>query len=476
MAKRKHEHISYKDRVKTSRSLEECFSYLLDLENMKQWGVLINSVTRTSKGPLGLHSSFEVAYKLGLMNVKLNYKISVLEENKRIVFHADSPVLSVREYFDFHQIEDFTEVNMRTDIGFKGMLTAIKPVLEPFSMRYASQGIKRLEQALTERPCFQPQTTFESLGDRLIIPKLFKLTRLGYEQEEKEFKAYVNTLKGKTAFVSDGTSHIGEQAVRGLVRLGADVCFASSHKQRGEELVKSIKESLGKEPSFEHADLSDMRQLNDVCNKLHHRFHKLSILVNNYGHIFDQRQTTQEGYEKSFASLLLSPFILTESLYDLLKNEVHSRVINLVTSEIYSQPVDIDDLESKQKPYNGILAYARAKRGLLDMCDVWARQWEADGIKVHAVNPGLVDTEQMRWGLWYPIAKTWMRKPSQAVDSILWLASSPAAEEVNGLYWLDRRPQSKSFFEAMKTPQEKQEKLYAHLLGYMDRSQEEKTA
>jgi NAD(P)-dependent dehydrogenase (short-subunit alcohol dehydrogenase family) len=476
MAKRKSEHISYKDHVKTSRRLEECFSYLLDLENMKQWGVLIHNVTRTSKGPLGLHSSFDVEYRLGLMNFKLNYKISALEDNKRIVFHADSPVLSVREYFDFQQVDAFTEVKMRTDIGFKGMLTAIKPVLEPFSMRYASQGIKRLEQALTERPAFQPQTTFETIGDRLIIPKLLKLTRLGYEQEEKEFKPYVNSLKGKTAFVSDGTSHIGEQAVKGLVRLGADVCFASSHKQRGEELVKQVKDSYGVELGFEYADLSDIRQLNDVCDKLHQRYDKLSILVNNFGHIIDQRETTNEGYEKSFSSLLLSPFILTESLHDLLKNEAHSRVISLITSEIYSQPVDIDDLESKQKPYNGVLAYARAKRGLLDMCEVWARHWESEGIKVHAVNPGLVDTEQVRWGIFYPIAKTWMRKPSQAVDSILWLASSPAAEEVNGLYWLDRRPQRKSFFEAMKTPVEKQELLYTNLRAHMERSQQEKIA
>jgi dehydrogenase/reductase SDR family protein 12 len=60
---------------------------------------------------------------------------------------------------------------------------------------------------------------------------------------------------------------------------------------------------------------------------------------------------------------------------------------------MYSQAVNVDDLESKRGAYSGSVSYAKAKRGLMIITEEWAKQWQKDGIVVHAMHPGWANTD-----------------------------------------------------------------------------------
>jgi dehydrogenase/reductase SDR family protein 12 len=68
-------------------------------------------------------------------------------------------------------------------------------------------------------------------------------------------------------------------------------------------------------------------------------------------HCLIRVKETKEGLEQSFALLLLSPFMFTQQLKPLLAH--NSRVINVLSGGMYSQAIDVNDLESQQGTYSG---------------------------------------------------------------------------------------------------------------------------
>ncbi len=164
------------------------------------------------------------------------------------------------------------------------------------------------------------------------------------------------------------------------------------------------------------------------------------MLINNAGALFNPRQQTSEGFEMSFALLLLSPSILTERLYPLLQRAESPRVVNVLSGGMYTQKIDVDDLQSRNGEYSGSVAYARAKRGLMILTEDWAGRWLDDGIVVNAMHPGWVDTPGVETALpgFYKVTRRFLRTPEEGADTAVWLASSSEAAKVTGKFWLDR--------------------------------------
>ncbi|MFM8356060.1 MAG: SDR family NAD(P)-dependent oxidoreductase, partial [Gammaproteobacteria bacterium] len=172
------------------------------------------------------------------------------------------------------------------------------------------------------------------------------------------------------------------------------------------------------------------------------------VLINNAGALFNPRQVTDEGLEQSFALLLLAPYLLTERLRPLLARPASeeppagaaTRVINVLSGGMYTQRIDVEDLQSARGPYSGAVAYARAKRGLMILTEEWARQWRDDGIVVNAMHPGWADTPGVETALpgFRRLTRPLLRTPEEGADTAVWLAAAPEAAEVSGALWLDR--------------------------------------
>jgi NAD(P)-dependent dehydrogenase (short-subunit alcohol dehydrogenase family) len=172
----------------------------------------------------------------------------------------------------------------------------------------------------------------------------------------------------------------------------------------------------------------------------------IDVLVNNAGALINPREETAEGLEKSFALLLLSPYLLSSRLHPLLKKAAGrhgvARVVNVLSGGMYTQKIHVDDLQSKQGTYSGSVAYARAKRGLMILTEEWARRWARDGIVVNAMHPGWADTPGVVTALpaFHRLTERVLRTPAEGADTIVWLAAATEACKASGEFWLDRRP------------------------------------
>jgi len=108
---------------------------------------------------------------------------------------------------------------------------------------------------------------------------------------------------------------------------------------------------------------------------------------------------------------------------------------------MYTQGIHVDDLQGSPLSYDGPTAYARAKRGLVILSEVWARELAPHGICVHAMHPGWVDTPGLEKALpaFHRYLRPWLRTAEEGADTLIWLAAAPDAARVSGRFWLDRK-------------------------------------
>ena len=170
--------------------------------------------------------------------------------------------------------------------------------------------------------------------------------------------------------------------------MGADITIVSRNEEKSRQTAFLVEEETGQKVHVEKRDLSLLEEVKDFSQKLLKGGEPIDILINNAGALFNERLITSEGHEKSFALLLLSPYVLTENLHPLLKKNPHSRVVNVSSGGMYTQGLKLKGLEMREENYNGSVAYARAKRGLVTLSEIWAEEWSADLINVNSMHPG----------------------------------------------------------------------------------------
>jgi dehydrogenase/reductase SDR family protein 12 len=280
-----------------------------------------------------------------------------------------------------------------------------------------------------------------AVADRLVLPGLWRFTRLGFKSASRHWNPVSAYLGDKRAIVTGATSGVGEAASMALAELGATVTLVARDKRKAEATVRAIRKQSGNpRVDFEIADLSSQAQVHGLADRLLAADVPIDILVNNAGALFNPRQQTAEGFEKSFALLLLSPYILTERLQPLLARSEGARVVNVSSGGMYTQKIRPDDLQSQRGSYSGAVAYARSKRGLMILTEMWAERWAEDGIAVNAMHPGWADTPGVESSLktFYKVTRRLLRSPQEGADTAVWLASATEAGKVSGKFWLDR--------------------------------------
>jgi NAD(P)-dependent dehydrogenase (short-subunit alcohol dehydrogenase family) len=273
-------------------------------------------------------------------------------------------------------------------------------------------------------------------------------------------------LADKHAVVTGATSGVGEAAARALAELGARVTLVARDKRKAEATAKAIRKQSGNpNVDVEIADLSVQAQVHGLADRLLAAGTPIDILINNAGALFNPRQQTAEGFEKSFALLLLSPYILTERLQPLLAKANGARVVNVSSGGMYTQKIHPDDLQTQRGSYSGAVAYARAKRGLMILTETWAERWADDGIVVNAMHPGWADTPGVEDSLktFYRLTRRLLRSPEEGADTAVWLAAATEAGKVSGKFWLDREQHPSHIFRHTRETADERSQLLATL-------------
>jgi NAD(P)-dependent dehydrogenase (short-subunit alcohol dehydrogenase family) len=173
---------------------------------------------------------------------------------------------------------------------------------------------------------------------------------------------------------------------------------------------------------------------------------RLDALVNNAGAIVPERTPSVDGYEMTFATMVLGPFVLTNGLVPLLERTAAeagvARVVNVASGGMYLQRLHLDDLQMEGERYRGSVAYARAKRALVTLTREWSRRLHGRAITINAMHPGWADTPGVVASLptFHRVIGPRLRTPEEGADTIVWLVASEEPAGVSGRFWLDRRP------------------------------------
>lgn len=162
-------------------------------------------------------------------------------------------------------------------------------------------------------------------------------------------------LSGRVVVLSGATSGLGESASIEMATMGATLRLLVRDRDRGERVRDAI---LRGNPDADVAlipvDMSDLTSVHEAIDRLRDELPRIDVLINNAGGIFGERRTSVDGFEATFATMVLGPFVLTNGVESLLERpagQPRSRVIDVVSGGMYTQGLHLDDLQMAHEPY-----------------------------------------------------------------------------------------------------------------------------
>jgi NAD(P)-dependent dehydrogenase (short-subunit alcohol dehydrogenase family) len=282
------------------------------------------------------------------------------------------------------------------------------------------------------------------IDDALEVSIVGSFSRIGYLVRCRLYgwrQAPLGALAGRTVLVTGPTSGLGRATAEALAELGARVILLGRSRDRLEVLRTDLIARHGADrfPCVE-ADMSSLASVRAAVDRIRAEEDRLDVLVDNAGAIQARRSLSPDGIEATFATMVVGPFVLVGGLLPLLQTSA-GRVISVVSGGLYAQRLDLDDLQSERAPFDGTLAYARAKRASLVLIREWARRCRGGSVSFNAMHPGWADTPGLAEALpvFYRAMGPLLRTPAEGIDTILWLGTDPQGGRRGGGLYLDRR-------------------------------------
>lgn len=212
------------------------------------------------------------------------------------------------------------------------------------------------------------------------------------------------------------------------------------NKERAEAAKADIVEQSKNQNVHVHVvDMSSVKQVWEFSQSFAES-NSLHVLINNAGCMVNQRELTEDGIEKNFATNTLGTYILTTALIPLLKKAGDPRVITVSSGGMLVQKLNVDDLQMEKGTFDGTMAYAQNKRQQVIMTQRWAAQHKE--VHFSSMHPGWADTPAVQLSMpdFYDKMKNKLRTEAMGADTVVWLAVSVAAsKQPSGLFFQDRK-------------------------------------
>jgi NAD(P)-dependent dehydrogenase (short-subunit alcohol dehydrogenase family) len=182
-----------------------------------------------------------------------------------------------------------------------------------------------------------------------------------------------------------------------------------------------------------------MKEVARVAGEIVAAHPSIDVLINNVGAYYSRRSTTIDGFERTFATNHLAPFLFTKLLLPALEAAAPARVVVVASRAHRRAHMKWDDL-MHERSYPGFMVYSESKLANILFARELSRRLAGKGVTANALHPGFVASNFGRdnpglSGLTMPIAMLFAISEEEGAKTSLYLATSPDVEGVSGKYF-----------------------------------------
>ncbi|MBS1117805.1 MAG: dehydrogenase/reductase [Deltaproteobacteria bacterium] len=286
--------------------------------------------------------------------------------------------------------------------------------------------------------------------------------RTGFARHQRAFRAtdLEVDLRGRVCLVTGANAGLGRATAAALAERGATVRLLCRDAGRGEAARDELRRATGS--SQIELDLVDVSELASVRRFVERaRLPAVHVVVHNAGVLPHERVLTSDQLELCFATHVVGPHLLTRLLERPLRAGGDARVIWVSSGGMYTQRLELDDLDWTRRPYNGVTAYAQTKRMQVVLARRWARELEGE-VAVYSMHPGWAETRSVKTQLprFHRVMHRLLRTPAQGADTIVWLAARRPAPAPSGGLWFDRAARSAHYLPWTREDEARRDALW----------------
>lgn len=190
-------------------------------------------------------------------------------------------------------------------------------------------------------------------------------------------------LKGKIALITGASAGIGRAIAIKLAQEGVDCVLAARREEGLKETAKEV-EKAGSKGVIVPTDVTKEEDLVNLVETAVSNLGGVNILINNAGVFYRSKVEDLKAaeLEKSLATNLMAPMILTKLTLPYLKKQKGSAVINMASV-------------AAKMGFSDGSAYCASKYGLLGFSESLFEEVREEGIKVCALCPGFIKTSMV---------------------------------------------------------------------------------
>jgi NAD(P)-dependent dehydrogenase (short-subunit alcohol dehydrogenase family) len=249
------------------------------------------------------------------------------------------------------------------------------------------------------------------------------------------------SFKNKTVIISGSTSGVGKATLEEFAKHDAHIVMVVRNKQKANDLRNDIRGKYNVKIDIVICDFSDFDSVRQAAKHILDTYKTIDVLINSVGIHTTKRIYTKNNIEMSFMVNHLSVFLFTVLLIPRLKENKHSRIIQVNSEGHRFNGLRIKDVNFKKRIYTGLKGYGQSKVAQLYTVYELAERLKDSNVTINAMHPGAVKSNigsnnGWLYRTWYKIfTQHFLGKSTISGESIYYLSTEEKLKNQSGNFY-----------------------------------------